>query len=406
MIATLHCFGGNNAGSALPMFVMTLIPVLGLVGVLTDYTRATKVRTSLQASLDAALLAGARDGSTNWTNVALDTFNANFQAGDGTVATPSFAIDGNRAYTGTVSASVPTLIGGVLGLSSVNVNAQGTATETSTSGNYYCVIALNQTAQAALQLTGNASITITAPKCVLQVNSKSSSAVTMNGNTTINSTKNCFVGGLQMVGNATITPAPQSCTQIPDPFSAYSRPVVGPCDKDKTNYTLSGGKTVTLQPGVYCGGMSFSGPVNVTFSPGLYVIQDGTVKETGGSFTGNGVTFFLTGQGASLQMSGQANWHIVAPTDNSNGGMPGFAIFLDPNGPTGIAGTSSQLSGQSELPLLRRADQPRRCRSNNGRGTHYARNLSGDQVEFDSAIIRYGAAGGGGTGATHNEGHL
>jgi hypothetical protein len=94
--------------------------------------------------------------------------------------------------------------------------------------------------------------------------------------------------------------------------------------------------------------MKFSGPVNVTFAPGLYVIKDGTITETGGAFTGNGVTFFLTGHGASLQMSGQANWHLVAPTAGSNG-MPGFAIFLDPNGPSGIPDTSSQLSGQSEL---------------------------------------------------------
>jgi Flp pilus assembly protein TadG len=346
-IATLRRLGKNDAGSVMPMFVLTLIPLLGLIGATTDYTRVTKVRASLQASLDVALLAGARDGSTNWSNVALDTFNANVQAGDATLAAPAFAIDGNRAYTGTASASVPTLFGSVLGLSSVNVNVQGTATAKTTSGNYYCVMALNPTAQAALQLTGNASITITAPKCVLQVNSKSLSAVTMNGNTTINSVENCFVGGLQQVGNATIAPAPDaSCKAIPDPFTNYQRPVVGPCDH--TNYQLSGGKTATLQPGVYCGGMNFSGPVNVTFAPGLYVIQDGTITETGGTFTGNGVTFFLTGQGASLRMSGQANWHLVAPTAGSNG-MPGFAIFLDPKGPTGIPDTSSQLSGQSEL---------------------------------------------------------
>jgi Flp pilus assembly protein TadG len=166
-IATLRRLGKNDAGSVMPMFVLTLIPLLGLIGATTDYTRVTKVRASLQASLDVALLAGARDGSTNWSNVALDTFNANVQAGDATLAAPAFAIDGNRAYTGTASASVPTLFGSVLGLSSVNVNVQGTATAKTTSGNYYCVMALNPTAQAALQLTGNASITITAPKCVL-----------------------------------------------------------------------------------------------------------------------------------------------------------------------------------------------------------------------------------------------
>jgi len=29
--------------------------------------------------------------------------------------------------------------------------------------------------------------------------------------------------------------------------------------------------------------------------------------------------------------------------------LPGFAIFLDPDGPTGLAGSTSSLSGQSEL---------------------------------------------------------
>jgi len=88
--------------------------------------------------------------------------------------------------------------------------------------------------------------------------------------------------------------------------------------------------------------MNFSGPVNVTFSPGLFIIKDGVVSENDGSFTGQGVSFFLTGSGASMQLSGQADWHIVAPTD---GPLPGFAIFLDPNGPTGLAASSSSLSG-------------------------------------------------------------
>jgi len=92
--------------------------------------------------------------------------------------------------------------------------------------------------------------------------------------------------------------------------------------------------------------MNFSGPVNVKFAPGLFIIKDGTITETGGTFTGQGVSFFLTGSGASLQLSGQADWHIVAPTD---GPLPGFAIFLDPNGPSGLAASSSSLSGQSEL---------------------------------------------------------
>jgi hypothetical protein len=129
------------------------------------------------------------------------------------------------------------------------------------------------------------------------------------------------------------------------PFTTYSKPTVGACDH--TNFSASGRQTVTLQPGVYCGGMQFSGQVSVNFAPGLYIIKDGSINESGGtSFTGNGVTFFLTGQGAGVQMSGQADWHLTAAT---GGSLPGFVFFLDPSGPSGLAATGSSLAGNADL---------------------------------------------------------
>ena len=330
------------------MFALALVPIAAMVGAAVDYSRASGLRAQLQGTLDSALLAGARDGSTNWMNIATNFFNANLQPKGGSVASPTFSLTADRAYTGTASAVVPTYFLGVMGVSSINVGVSSTASVVSSNGNYYCVMALNQTAQAALQLTGNATITITAPKCVLQVNSNNLDAVDMTGNAKISSVENCFVGKVRSVGNASISPAPDSiCKPVPDPFSGYPKPTAGACNY--TNYSLSGNKTVTLQPGVYCGGMNFNGPVNVTFAPGLFIIKDGVITETGGSFTGQGVTFFLTGSGAAVQLSGQADWHIVAPTDASAGGLPGFAIFLDPSGPSGLAASSSSLSGQSEL---------------------------------------------------------
>jgi Flp pilus assembly protein TadG len=99
MIA-LRRFIADHEGSLMPMFVLSLIPVLALIGVAADYTRVSKVRTSLQVSLDAALLAGAKDGSTNWTSVALDSFNANVQANNASIATPTFATNANRVLYG------------------------------------------------------------------------------------------------------------------------------------------------------------------------------------------------------------------------------------------------------------------------------------------------------------------
>jgi Flp pilus assembly protein TadG len=335
----------HTGGSVAPMFAIAIVPLFGMVGAAVDYSRANDVRTAMQQALDAALLAGAHDGSTNWQQVAVDTFNANIKAKGASINTPAFSLDANRAYKASVSGTMPTMFLGIVGAPYFDLNVTAAAAVANTSGNYYCVIALNANAQAALQLTGNASINITAPKCVIQVNSKDNDAVDMTGNAYIKSVKNCFVGKLRTVGNSSVTPVPEpSCAPIPDPFAAYPRPAVGGCDF--TNYQLSGGKTVTLQPGVYCGGMNFSGPVNVTFAPGLYVIKDGVIAESGGTFTGTGVTFFLTGSGASVQLSGQANWHIVAPT---GGPLPSFAIFLDPSGPSGLAARFSTLSGQAEL---------------------------------------------------------
>jgi hypothetical protein len=329
-------------GSVASIFALSLVP---LVGGRPPSVRCNRARTSLQAGLDAALLAGAKDGSTSWAATALNSFNSNVKANAATAINPVFQLTSTRAYTGTVTATVPSSFLNVLGVSGINVRVAGTVTVPPSTGAYYCVMALNRTAESALQLTGNASITINAPKCVIQVNSSSVRAVDMNGNTVIKSVENCFVGGIRTVGNSTITPAPNAtCKPIPDPFANYPRPTVGACDF--TNYRLSGNQTVTLQPGVYCGGMNFSSHVNVTFAPGLYVIKDGVISESGGTFTGNGVSFFLTGYNTSLQLSGQANWRLIAPT---NGPLPGFAIFLDPDGPSGLAGSASSLSGQAEL---------------------------------------------------------
>ena len=338
-------FKRDSEGSVTSTFALALVPIVGLVGAAIDYTAATKARASLQATLDAALIAGAKDGSANWTTTALNTFNANLNTKFATNVNPTFQLTSTRAYTGSATANVPSNFLGVLGVSGINIGASGTATVPPSTGAYYCVMALNRTAQAALQLTGNASITINAPKCVVQVNSSSSRAVETTGNAVIKSVENCFVGGVNTTGNSSLSPAPNAtCKPIPDPFANYPRPSVGSCTHN--NYQLSGNQTVTLQPGVYCGGMTFSGHVNVTFAPGLYIIKDGVISESGGTFTGNGVSFFLTGYNTSMQLSGQANWRLVAAAD---GPLPGFAIFLDPDGPSGLAGSLSSLSGQSEL---------------------------------------------------------
>src|SRR5215212_3948412 len=191
LLNTCADFKRNSEGSVVSIFALALIPLFGLVGAAVDYSIANNARTSLQASLDAALVAGARDGSTSWASTALDTFNANLVTKGATDVTPDFQLTSGRAYTGTVTAKVPSHFLGVMGISNIDIRVSGTSTVPPSTGGYYCVMALNPNAQAALQLTGNASIKINAPKCVVQVNSNNSRAVEMNGNTWIQSVENC-----------------------------------------------------------------------------------------------------------------------------------------------------------------------------------------------------------------------
>src|SRR5260370_9725510 len=105
-----------------------------------------------------------------------------------------------------------------MGIGSINVSVNATAAVASTSA-YYCVMAINPTAQASLKLTGNATITITAPNCVVQVSSQNSDAVDLTGNTSINSVENCFVGGMRTASNSSVSPSPYSSfSPMPDPF--------------------------------------------------------------------------------------------------------------------------------------------------------------------------------------------
>src|SRR5262249_39788448 len=157
-------FGSDSRGSVLPMFTLALIPLVAVVGSVVDYSRAASLRQSMQVALDAAILAGAGDGTANWAGVALDTFNNNLPANVAASLcglTSTFAPSG-PTWTATVSASAKTNFMGVMGFSSVSLAARSVAATRNGTAGQFCVLALNMSASPALTLNGNASINIMA----------------------------------------------------------------------------------------------------------------------------------------------------------------------------------------------------------------------------------------------------
>src|ERR1044072_613403 len=56
----LRNFIQDRRGAVAPIFALSIIPVIGLVGMAVDYSRANSIKAALQASLDATALAMAR----------------------------------------------------------------------------------------------------------------------------------------------------------------------------------------------------------------------------------------------------------------------------------------------------------------------------------------------------------
>jgi Flp pilus assembly protein TadG len=218
-----------------------------------------------------------------------------------------------------------------MGFGDVDLSAQAVAGAGPGSA---CILALNPSASSALHVQGTAFVR--AVDCNIQVNScHSSQALYAQGNVdlivdivTLGATGEIKVcGAAKLQGPANVTPAAKEGEDpLADPYAAVPGPSVGGCDH--TNFSATG--SVTLNPGVYCGGISLAGNGTATFlgtGDGIYVIKDGELSVTGNvDVVGDGVGFYLTGAAARVDFGGTADIGLKAP---SGGALAGFVLFGD-----------------------------------------------------------------------------
>src|SRR5919202_4733003 len=65
-----YAFVRARDGNIAIIFGLVLLPVVSLAGAAVGYGRAGQIKAGLQTALDAALVAGARDGTTQWADTA------------------------------------------------------------------------------------------------------------------------------------------------------------------------------------------------------------------------------------------------------------------------------------------------------------------------------------------------
>ncbi|MCG6857877.1 MAG: Tad domain-containing protein [Salaquimonas sp.] len=344
MIKSLvRTFLSSKRGNFAVTFAVSIIPILYTAGIAVDYAMIQRERWRMQDTADSSALYAVKElekaGKTENDLLADadDVVESNFTI-EGNVDV-SLDTKSNHLTVHLTKEYQPTFIS-LFHPDPVTIGVLAEVAYNEVYTGAKCFMSLSETGKGVLNLNGNA--IIDAPTCGVQVNSKSSDAVDLNGSgTEITAQSNCFVGGVQS-GLSRIQPPPEDyCPVLPDPFDEYPLPTVGTCKY--YDLKINANQNVTLEPGVYCGGLSIGSGAHVFFKPGLYTMKNGVFKTTGGAYLwGDGVTFFFTGDDIAVSFSGGTTFHFVAM---ATGPLAGFVFFFDPDSDTSLA---SSFAGNSD----------------------------------------------------------
>ncbi|WP_162300855.1 pilus assembly protein TadG-related protein [Alkalilacustris brevis] len=235
------------------------------------------------------------------------------------------------------------------------VDMQGRAVARVTkTGSAACVLALSQTGAGAITVTGSTNVALDG--CDVASNSNASDSLLMSGSSAALDLDCGYV-----VGQAVTTSGLKiDCGQVRefapvvrDPYDSVAEPAaVGTC---RNRNVGSPNSSTTLTPtenhpsGVksmrFCSGIDAKG--NVTFGPGLYIIEGGDFTINSGnvdssgtaSLAGEGVTFYFTG-GARLRLGSNGVLDFEAP---KTGPFAGITFF----GSRDASGITHRVNGAS-----------------------------------------------------------
>lgn len=247
-----------------------------------------------------------------------------------------------------ISQSQPRLFSAIWGTAPVSVTARAVALP----AQQVCVLALDPTASGAFKAQGSVDVSLV--KCAVNDDSNDANAMAVGGSSRVSAQFVGVVGGIS--GTQSVSGTDGKVTgyhNVADPYADVTPPAFSGCDHN--NYSTKA--TVTIAPGVYCGGMNLGAGAAVTLLPGTYYLDRGSLKMDGSaSLSGTGVTIVFTSSTgrnyAVADLTGGATVNIVAP---ATGPLAGIAIYGDRNMPTGTpflftGGNSQAVGGAIYLP--------------------------------------------------------
>ncbi len=331
----LSRFLRNARGGIAISFAVTLPVLFGAIGLASDYAMMSKIRGDLQEAADAAALAGARElplakSDSKQVESAVQAFAA-YRLTENSSATREDL--GAENYDVTVNvdedfSSVDVTISEVwtpffAHFISADVTPITVSSKARFVGrNNVCVLGLSASGTNVYLDNGSR---LTANGCGVFSNSTSGSAFKADAGSTLKAAIVCSAGGASVSSSAKSDPEPiTDCPKVDDPLAKRAAPQVGGCDHH--DFTLDS-VTKTIDPGVYCGGITISGASDITLNDGAYIIKNGALKVIGSSrLTGTGAGFYLTGAAGATFFASGSHISLEAPT---SGPMAGLLLFED-----------------------------------------------------------------------------
>ena len=344
----------DQSGQFAVLFGLIIVPMMIAIAYVGDMTYAGKVKSELNASLDAAALAAVINQNFNETErakFATDHFNENFEFSS--MFTLNVVDASPKRVELSATGGFPSYIGAMTGQKTFDITTH--ATSVLTSEDIICMLALDPSSEGAFSVTKGASFY--GKDCSVQVNSSHASAAIVDSKSDAVAKAFCTTGGAK----GTYTPyANSDCARIDDPFANVPGPVVNPLTDCSSLGALSASNltgaiqemaqwlvitnNAVLLPGVYCKTISFEG-TNITLMPGNYIFQENVSFFNGSHVKGNGVTLILNGPNSTMELMGGSSLVLKAPPV---GTYAGLAIFQ--NRHTAGSGTGmSTASGTSEI---------------------------------------------------------
>jgi Flp pilus assembly protein TadG len=311
----LRVFRAAEEGNVAVIFSLALIPIMGAMGAAVDYSRASATQSAVQAALDVALLAGAKDGSSGWKTIAANVFSSNLGSRVASPPTPSFGKDSGTVYTGSVSTTVATSVLGVMGINSVAVSARGKATAADADNS--CILTLDQTGSSShVSLSLNGAPVINLSGCSI----RSNTSMDCNGHDG-DLTKSYASGTVAGCGRPT-----SNAPTVPDTYKGLATNISTSCAGLRPGVTWTAGviptgaavKTVNKTGYTeyhICGDLTVTGSGYLTgsapASDSVIIIENGTL------FVANSAV--INTARTAIVFTGDNNWPAKIDFPNGNG---------------------------------------------------------------------------------------